>query len=82
MCVFYGAKQYYYCLSFIYFVFMILGTIAELTIVYIYYLGYKNHQLDSDLFIVAVIYQSLFFILRLYITRFISIFTNKLKNGK
>jgi hypothetical protein len=76
---YYGAKQYDYCLTSLYLVFLILGTIGELVIIYIYQRLHTDGKINNNTLIFGIIYQCLFFFLKAYITRFVYIFTKKVK---
>jgi hypothetical protein len=75
---FYGAKHFDSCLSSFYLTFLIIGTIVELLLIYVYQKMYLDDKISKNAFIFGVIYQSLFFFLKAYITRFVYIFNQKI----
>ena len=77
---YYGAKNYDYCLTTIYLTFLILGTIAEIGFIYIYDELYHDGQIDQNVLFVGILYQVLLFLLKVYICRFVCIFTSKISN--
>ena len=77
---YYGAKRYDYCLTNLYLIFLVLGTIAELGFIYIYEQLYHDNKITQNVLLVGIGYQILFFILKIYICRFVCIFSSKMFN--
>lgn len=74
-----GAKKYDLCLSSFYLVFLSLGVILELLIIFVLNKLYIDKEINKDTLIFGVIYQIIFFTLKLYITRFVCKFVNKIQ---
>jgi hypothetical protein len=77
---YYGSKNYDYCLTTIYLTFLIIGTVVELGLIYIYQELYQDHKITENILLVGICYQLLFFILKAYICRFVCIFASKISN--
>ena len=77
---YYGAKHYNYCLSTIYTSFLTLITIGELALIYYYQEEYHDGLITRDMLKVGIVYGSVFFLIKLYILRFVCKFVSSVKN--
>lgn len=76
---YYGAKRYDSLLSSVYLVFLIMGTLGEVFILYVYTYLFKEGKINSNALIFGIIYQCVFFLLKAYLTRFVAIFIERIK---
>ena len=76
---YYGAKHYNQCLSTFYTSFLALTTIGELTLVYYYQQLYHQGLINEAMLTVGISYSILFFLVKLYILRFVCQFVRLLK---
>lgn len=77
---YYGAKHYNKCLSLIYLGFIVLTTIGELFLMFVYRQEYNDGNITRDMLMVGTLYQFIFFFLKVYILRFISKFISLIRN--
>ena len=73
---YFGAKKYNYHLSLIYLTFLVLGTIGELLIIYLFKDLEEEGVITHQQMVVGILYQLIIFLLRVYLTRFVCIFNS------
>jgi hypothetical protein len=76
---YYGAKYYKYGLSFIYLIFITFTTIGEILLVFLYNNQYEQGLINENIVFIGILYQFIFFMLKLYILRFVCNFVSMIK---
>ena len=77
---YYGARDYNYCLSLIYLLFLFMGTLCELGLIILLRDFYIKGEIKQNVFYIASFYQIMFFFLKAYLTRFSCIFMSRISD--
>ena len=79
LCGYYGSKSYNYCLTSIYSSFIMFSTIGEVLLVFLYNREYKDGNITQDTLMIGILYQFIYFMLKIYILRFVCKFMSFIK---